>query len=89
LVKHGKGDRRREVGMDAWAWSAIQPWAADRAGLPVGTLFCVIDGPTRGRTWSDSAARVELGQLALKAESGAGSRLTSCATRTPSSSCTR
>src|SRR6478672_8059602 len=23
LVRHGKNDRRREVGMDAWAWSAI------------------------------------------------------------------
>ena len=67
LVKHGKGDRRREVGVDAWAWSAIQPWAADRAELPVGALFCVIDGPTRGRAWSDSAARVELRHLALKA----------------------
>ena len=67
LVKHGKGDRRREVGMDAWAWSAIQPWAADRAALPVGALFCVIDGPTRGRAWSHSAARVELPHLALKA----------------------
>ena len=53
--------------MDAWAWSAIQPWAADRAELPVGALFCMIDGPTRGRAWSDSAARVELRHLALKA----------------------
>ena len=53
--------------MDAWAWSAIQPWAADRAELPVGALFCVIDGPTRGRAWPDSAARVELPHLALKA----------------------
>jgi integrase len=67
LVRHGKNDRRREVGMDAWAWSAIQPWLADRMQLPVGALFCVIDGPTRGRAWSDSAARVELRQLALKA----------------------
>jgi len=48
--------------MDAWAWSAIGPWAVDRAELPVGALFCVIDGPTRGRAWSDSAARVELHQ---------------------------
>lgn len=24
LIKHGKGDRRREVGMDAWARAAIQ-----------------------------------------------------------------
>jgi site-specific recombinase XerD len=21
LIRHGKGDKRREVGMDAWAWS--------------------------------------------------------------------
>ena len=67
LIRHGKNDRRREVGMDAWAWSAIEPWLADRVGLPVGPLFCVIDGPTRGRAWSDSAARVELRHLALKA----------------------
>ena len=30
LVRHGKNDRRREVGMDAWAWTAIEPWLADR-----------------------------------------------------------
>ena len=67
LVRHGKNDRRREVGMDAWAWSAIEPWLADRLNLPVGALFCVIDGPTRGRAWSATAARVELRQLALMA----------------------
>ena len=67
LVRHGKGDRRREVGMDAWGWSALEPWLADRVALPVGPLFCVIDGPTRGRAWSASAARTELHQLALKA----------------------
>ena len=53
--------------MDAWAWAAIAPWVADRLQLPVGPLFCVIDGPTRGRAWSASAARVELRHLALKA----------------------
>ena len=67
LVRHGKNDRRREVGMDAWAWSAIEPWLAGRVQLPVGPLFCVIDGPTRGRAWSASAARVELRAIALKA----------------------
>ena len=30
-------------------------------------LFCVIDGPTRGRAWSATAARVELRHLALQA----------------------
>ena len=53
--------------MDAWACRAIEPWLADRLQLPVGALFCVIDGPTRGRAWSASAARVELRHLALKA----------------------
>ena len=67
LVRHGKNDRRREVGMDAWAWSAIEPWLADRAALPVGPLFCVIDGTDGGRSWSASAARVELRHLAFKA----------------------
>ena len=67
LVRHGKNDRRREVRMDAWAWSAIEPWLADRLQLPVGALFCVIDGPTRGRAWSATAARVELRHLALMA----------------------
>jgi integrase len=86
LVRHGKGDRRREVGMDAWAWSAIRPWAADRAELPVGALFCVIDGPTRGRAWSATAARVEVRHLALKAGVRRRFAPTSSGTRTPSSS---
>ena len=28
LVRHGKGDKRREVGMDRWAWSHLDPWLA-------------------------------------------------------------
>ena len=61
LVRHGKNDRRREVGMDAWAWSDhLAPWLAARVELPIGALFCVIDGPTRGRAWSASAVRTEL-----------------------------
>jgi site-specific recombinase XerD len=90
LVRHGKNDRRREVGMDSWAWSAIEPWLGDRVRLPGGPLFCVIDGPTRGRAWSASAVRTELHHLARsKQECGGGWRLTSFATRTPSSCCTR
>src|SRR5215216_7341704 len=26
LVRHGKGGRRREVGMNAWGWEELQPW---------------------------------------------------------------
>ena len=53
--------RRREVGMNGWSWSDhLAPWLAVRVAPPVGALFCVIDGPTRGRPWSASAARGEL-----------------------------
>src|SRR5919108_1059784 len=47
LVVHGKGGRRREIGMDAWGWEQLRPWLAARAAFPVGPMFCVIDGPTR------------------------------------------
>jgi site-specific recombinase XerC len=45
LVRDGKGGRRREVGMDAWGWEQLRPWLAAGAELPVGPLFCIIDGP--------------------------------------------
>jgi site-specific recombinase XerD len=67
LVRHGKNDRRREVGMDAWGWTALQPWLSMRETLPVGPLFCVIAGPTRGHAWSAGAARLQLQQIALEA----------------------
>lgn len=51
LVRDGKGGRRREIGMDAWGWEQLRPWLTSRRDLPVGPLFCVIDGPTRGRPW--------------------------------------
>ncbi|MBV8733513.1 MAG: site-specific integrase [Solirubrobacterales bacterium] len=66
LVRHGKNDRRREVGMDAWGWTALQAWLSERATLPVGPLFCVIAGPTRGHAWSAGAARLQLHQIALR-----------------------
>src|SRR4051794_37744638 len=67
LVRSGKGGRRREIGMDAWGWERLRPWLGVRADLPVGPLFCVIDGPTRGRAWSAAAVRLELHRLALQA----------------------
>ena len=52
LVRRGKGGHRREVGMDGWGWENLSPWVSERLELPAGPLFCVIDGPTRGRPWS-------------------------------------
>jgi site-specific recombinase XerC len=48
LVRHGKGGRRREVGMDEWGWAQLRPWIEYRRTLSVGPLFCVINGPTAG-----------------------------------------
>jgi hypothetical protein len=67
LVRNGKGGRRREVGMDEWGWEQLRPWLNARAELPVGPLFCVIDGPTRGRPWSGAAVRSEFRRLAARA----------------------
>jgi site-specific recombinase XerD len=67
VVRRGKGGRRREVGMDDWAWEQLRPWLETRVLLPVGPLFCVISGPTRGRAWSSSQARTILHETALKA----------------------
>ncbi len=30
VVRHGKGDKRREVGMDSWAWTQLKPWLGGR-----------------------------------------------------------
>jgi len=66
-VRRGKGGRRREVGMDDWAGEQLEPWLQVRVELPVGPLFCVVNGPTRGRPWSAAAARSELRYLAREA----------------------
>ena len=53
--------------MDAWGWTALGPWLAERAALPVGPLFCVIAGPTAGHAWAASAVRLQLHQIAPEA----------------------
>jgi site-specific recombinase XerD len=67
LVRRGKGGRRREVGMDAWGWTALQPWLELRVELPIGPLLCVLTGPTRGRQRSSAAARSDLRRTAVAA----------------------
>ncbi|HEY7619582.1 MAG TPA: tyrosine-type recombinase/integrase, partial [Solirubrobacteraceae bacterium] len=67
LVRRGKGGRRREVGMDEWGWEHLHPWLTARPELPVGPLFCIIDGPTRGRPWSGAAVRAEFRRVAVHA----------------------
>jgi integrase/recombinase XerD len=53
--------------MDAWGWEQLRPWLEVRAQLPIGPLLCIIDGPTRGRSWSAAGVRVEFRRLAAQA----------------------
>jgi Phage integrase family len=57
LVRQSKGGKRREVGMDRWAWQHLTPWLEIRVELHVGALICVLSGPTRGRPWCRSRTR--------------------------------
>src|SRR4051812_14561029 len=67
VVRSGKGGRRPESGMDARGWGEPRPCPAARLALRVGPLFCVTDGPPRGRPWSSANVRVELRRLAGRA----------------------
>jgi site-specific recombinase XerD len=67
VVQRGKGEKRREVGMDRWAWAHLDPWLEIRRQLPVGRLFCVVRGPTRGRPCGSAGIRTQLHQAAAAA----------------------
>jgi integrase len=67
LVRGGKGGRRREVGLDRWAWPQLEAWMAVRRQVPIGALLCVIRGATAGRPWEPSSARKQLARTAARA----------------------
>jgi site-specific recombinase XerC len=52
--------------MDGWRWEKLRP-LSERVEMPVGPLFCVIDGPTCGRPWSAAAVRGEFRRHAAEA----------------------
>jgi integrase len=54
-IRRGKGGKRRAVGMDQFGWQHLDPWLEHRRALPVGALFCILHGPTRGRPWAAPA----------------------------------
>jgi site-specific recombinase XerD len=67
LVRQGKDGKRREVGMDRWAWEQLAPWLAYRATLPVGALFCVLRG-------QHAAGHAQLPESARNCETQRGQR---------------
>jgi len=84
LVRRGKGGKRREVGMDRWAWAELEPWLAYRKALPVGALFCILRGPTRGRPCAPPACALSCVPPRRRPGCGAALRPISCVTPTRS-----
>jgi integrase len=84
LVRRGKGGKRREVGMDRWAWEQLGPWLEIRRELPIGALLCVIHGPTAARRGRPRRRAGSCITPLLALASGGGSRRTSYGTRTRS-----
>src|SRR5437879_4242201 len=54
-------------GMDRWGWQQLARWLSYRAALPVGALFCILAGPTRGRPGAPAGVRAQLGTTAQRA----------------------
>jgi site-specific recombinase XerD len=67
FVRKGKNGLPRAVGVDSWVWECLKPWRDIRRDLPVGALFCVLQGPTAGRAWSSADVRKKLKLLAATA----------------------
>ena len=86
LVRRGKGGRRREVGMDAWGWSELQPWLERGSSSPSGR--CSASSTARHAVASGQPpppAPNCAGQPSRPASAGA-SRRTNYGTPTPSRS---
>lgn len=70
-VRHGKGNKRRVLGLDPEAMAVVERWLAVRALLDVpprsGPLFCTITKGQRGRPVASSYFREALKLLAQRA----------------------
>jgi integrase len=80
LVRHGKGGKRREVGMDRWGWGQLDPWLRLRCTLPVGALFCVLRARRAGARGHQPAFAPSCTTLLARLGCAAGSRRINCAT---------
>lgn len=69
-ILHGKGDRRRVVGIDPEAGAVLQSWLDRRRGLGLTgrhPVFCVISQPTLGKPMYSSCVREALKDAGARA----------------------
>jgi integrase/recombinase XerD len=48
-------------------WEPLSPGSPPASSCRSGRCFCIIDGPTCGRSWSSAGVRVEFRRLAAQA----------------------
>jgi integrase len=83
-VRRGRGGRRREVGMDDWAWEQLAAWLDVRVALPVGPLLCVVNGARADAPGRPPPPAPSCDASPARPAYGDALRHTNCATRTPS-----
>jgi len=63
VVRHGKGDKRRIVVVDEWAWTEIEYWLERRKEIPPGALLPVIRGKLAGQQMTSPDVRRQMAAL--------------------------
>ena len=84
LVRRGKGGRRREVGMDDWAWDRSRPGCRRASSCRSGRCSASSTAPHADGRGPPPPRAASYGAWLATPASGDASRPTSCATRTPS-----
>ena len=86
LIRHGKGDKRREAGMDQFGFEQLSAWMAHRVILPPGPCCASSTDPPEGAAGQRPPPEPNHASSRSTPGSGGGSLRTSCVTRMPSSS---
>ena len=63
VVRHGKGDKRRIVVLDEWAWQEVEFWLTKRQEIPPGALLPVIRGSKAGCEMTSPDVRRQMADL--------------------------
>jgi site-specific recombinase XerD len=73
VIRHGKGDKRRIVVLDEWAWAEVEFWLNVRKEIPPGALLPVIRGRLAGQEMTSPDVRRQMADL--KARTGLRRRI--------------
>ena len=74
LIRHGKGDRRREVGMDDWGFEHLNRWLEHRGSYRSGRCSASSTARHAAGAWPATAVRGSYATSPLRPASAAGSR---------------